>query len=222
MPGPAREPEGEVLLREDFATLDNWHHEGGGEVTVPRPGVLRLDCTGSRQGGVGCMVFCRQDFPDGIALEYDLRVEKSNGLVITFLAMQGLHGEDMITALPPRSGIFADYVGPDALLRSYHVSVSRYDDDGRHTGVANWRRNPGAHLLAQGEDLCREVGRTYHLRLSKDGPHLQLAVNDILAHDFVDPQELPDELPTTGKIGFRAIGSLVIAEISNLVVRRLR
>lgn len=48
----------------------------------------------------------------------------------------------LVTELPQREGIFRDYIlNPN--LRSYPVSVSRYDDKGVHTGVryyGNWRR----------------------------------------------------------------------------------
>ena len=217
------EPNGEVLFEDDFRSgPDNWHHEGTGTVTIPEPGLMLLDCTGSRQGGPGCQSFCSRDFPDGIAVECDLLVKESNGLVITFLAMRGLKGEDIITDLPPREGIFLDYVGQDARMRSYHVSVSRYNDRGEHTGVSNWRRNPGLHLMGQGEDLCKEVGRPYHIRIVKDGGHCQLGVGRRLAHEFTDPGELPDEIPSCGKVGFRAIGSRVIAQIRNFRVRALR
>jgi len=217
------EPRGEILFEDDFRSgLDSWHHEGTGLVSSPEPGVMLLDCTDSRQGGRGCQAFCRRDFPDGIAVEYGLLVRESNGLVITFVAMRGLRGEDIITELPPRQGVFADYVGKDARMRSYHVSVSRYNDRGEHTGVSNWRRNPGLHLMGQGEDLCREVGRPYRIRVVKDGPHCQLGVDGRLAHEFTDPDKLPDEIPSGGKVGFRAIGSRVIAEVREFRVRRLR
>jgi hypothetical protein len=99
--------------------------------------------------------------------------------------------------------------------------VSRYDDRGKHTGVSNWRRNPGLHLMGQGPDLCKEIRRTYHITLVKDGRHLQLGVDGKLAHEFTDPDELPDELPAEGKFGFRAIGSKMIADVSNVRVHRL-
>ncbi len=191
-------------------------------MSISEPGVLCLDCTGSQQGGVGCQAFCRHNFPDGIAVEYDLHLETSNGLIITFVGMKGLNGEDVITELPPREGIFADYIADDCPMRSYHVSVSRYDDDGTHTGVSNWRRNPSLHLMSQGPDLCKEVRRTYHIRIVKDGPLCQLGVNGELAHGFTEPDDLADEIPSGGKVGFRAIGSKVIAYISKFRVRKLR
>jgi len=217
------EPKGAVLFREEFGgDLKEWHHEGGGRIAVEPAGTLRLEVLGSRQGSVGCHAFTRRSFPDRIAIDYDLRVLKSNGLVITFLAMQGLKGEHFLDpGLPKRAGIFMDYVGKDAPLKSYHVSISRYNDKGEHTGVSNWRRNPGLHLAAQGDDLCKEVGRWYHIRLIKDGPRLQLHVDGKLAHDFTDPQTLPLPLPTEGVIGFRAIGSEVQAEVRSFTVRAL-
>jgi len=217
------EPAGDVLFEDDFRSgLDRWHHEGAGGISVPEPGIMLLECIGSRQGGPGCQAFCREDFPDAIAVEYDLLVKTNNGLVITFVAMRGLGGEDILTDLPPREGVFRDYTGKDAPMRSYHVSVSRYNDKGVHTGVSNWRRNPGLNLVGQGEDLCKEIGRRYAVRIVKDGPHVQLGVDGHLAHEFTDPDELPDEIPSGGKAGFRAIGSEVIAEIRNFRVRALR
>ncbi len=212
----------EALLFEDpFNDLAHWHHEGGGNVLVPSPGALRIECVGSQQGGVGCHAFCRENFPDGIAVEYDLIVHESDGLIITFVAMRGLNGEDMITGLPARTGLFKDYTGDDALLRSYHVSVSRYDDTGTHTGVSNWRRNPGLHLMAQGADLCEVIGQTYAIRIEKDGLRCALFVDGQAGPAFTDPRELPDTLPADGKVGFRAIGTRVIAEVNNFRVSRL-
>lgn len=215
-------PKGEVLFEDSFIEdLRNWYHEGVGTVQIIEPGTMRIDCTGSRQGGPGCQMFCRKDFPDGICIQYKLRVHQSNGLVITFVAMRGLNGEDIITDLPGRTGVFRDYVGQDAKMRSYHVSVSRYNDAGEHTGVSNWRRNPGLHLVGQGPDPCKEIGQEYSITIIKDGPHCQLGVDGKLAHEFTDPGELPDEIPTAGKIGFRAIGSKVIADIRGFRVIKL-
>jgi len=220
--GELIEPKGRVLFEAKFTDLSNWHHEGGGRIFIPEPGVLRVECIGSQQGGIGAQAFCRQDFPDSIAIEYDLKVLTNNGLLITFVAMKGLEGEDMITGLPPREGRFNEYTGADARLRSYHVSVSRYDDEGRHTGVSNWRRNPGLHLMSQGPDLCKEIGKWYRVRIVKQGRHLQLGVDGRLAHEFTDPGELPTPLPTDGKVGFRAIGANVQALIKNFRVVALR
>lgn len=207
-----------ILFQDEFKDLSNWIHEGIGSVFIGEPGVMRIECTGSTQGGAGAQAFCRHDFPDSIAIEYDVMVLTNNGLMITFIAMKGLDGEDMFAELPPRAGLFTEYTGVDARLRSYHVSVSRYDDEGNHTGVSNWRRNPGLHLMAQGPDLCKESQRWYQIRIVKEGPHCQLLVDGQLAHEFTDPDELDTPMPDTGKVGFRAIGSNVQALIRNFRV----
>jgi hypothetical protein len=216
-------PEGKVIFEDNFQNLNNWHPEGFVEgVTLFEQGTMRLDCSGSEQGGIGCMAFCKQDFTDSIAIEFDFYMEEKNGLVLVFCGMKGLNGEDAITELPLRKGMFDEYTGEDALIRSYHVSISRYDDNGVHTGVSNWRRNPGLHLMAQGEDYCKEIRKKYHIVIIKAGPTCQLQVDGKVASGFTDPQTLPDEIPTSGEIGFRAIGKKAIARISDFKIMALK
>lgn len=215
-------PKGQIIFQDNFENLENWHPEGFIEgVTRLEPGTMRLDCSGSEQGGIGCMAFCKKDFPDSICIEFGFYMEEKNGLVIVFCGMMGLNGEDAIIGLPLRDGTFDEYTGKDASIRSYHVSISRYDDDGIHTGVSNWRRNPGLHLMAQGEDFCKEIRKKYHIALIKAGPICQLQVNGKVASGFTDPQTSPDKIPTSGKVGFRAIGNKAIARISNFKVTAL-
>jgi hypothetical protein len=207
-----------ILAEEDFQNLDRWHLEGmKAGVSIDR-GQMRLACEGSKQGAVGVMAFLKQDLPDNIAIEYDLLVENHNGLLITFVAMTGLKGEDAITEAPKREGIFADYYDG---TRSYHVSICRYEDDGKHTGVSNWRRNPGLNLMVSGKDWCTETGKTYHVKITKRGPHCRVEVDGKVGAEFTDPQKLPGPIPAGGKIGFRAIGSKAVFRISNLKVTAL-
>lgn len=210
-----------VLFRDEFSDLSNWHHEGIGKLTQPEPNVMQLNCVGSGQGSKGCMAFSTTNFPDSIIIEYDLRVLTTNGLFITFIASQGRRGEDMFEELPAREGNFKDYVAnPD--LRSYHVSVSRYNDEGKHTGVSNWRRNPGLFLMAEQPDLCKEPGTWYHIKIIKQGGLLQMAVDGKFAGGFKDLGQIPEEMPKAGKIGFRAIGKKVIAQVKNFKVAAVK
>jgi len=208
-----------VLLEDHFASPDQWHHEGIGSITIRRPGIMELVCEGSAQGEQGCMVFTQQDLPDSITMEFCLKVLTTRGLVIVMIGVQGTAGEDLITELPPRRGIFADYVF-NPRIRAYHVSLSRYDDDGGHTGVSNWRRSPGLALMGEQADLCKEPERWYALRLTKLGGHLQLEVDGQFAGGFIDPGEVPGPFPGRGKLGFRLIGNDVKALVANLRVRR--
>ena len=211
----------QTLVDERFVNPDRWHLEGMKTGVSIDKGEMRLACEGSKQGAVGVMAFLKQDVPDDVAIEYDLVVENHSGLLITFVAMRGVNGEDAITGVPPRAGAFDDYVGAQASTRSYHVSVCRYDDEGKHTGVSNWRRNPGLNLMVSGTDLCTETGRRYRVRITKRGPACAVEVDGVRGAAFVDPQELPGKLPTSGKIGFRAIGAKAVFRISNLKVTAL-
>ncbi len=209
-----------LIFSDNFSTLENWAHEGIGFLSQPEKGIMQINCVGSKQGGAGCMAFCRRDFPDSVVVEYEMRVLTTNGLVINFIACQGRNGEDMLTELPARKGVFADYVF-SPVLRCYHVSISRYDDDGKHTGVSNWRRNPGLFLMGQQPDLCKIPNQWYRLKIVKAGKLLELFVNDTFAGGFVDNDEIPEPIPAEGKIGFRAIGREVIVQIKNFQVSRI-
>ncbi|MCG3180728.1 MAG: hypothetical protein BIFFINMI_03091 [Phycisphaerae bacterium] len=215
----------ELLHADDFADFVNWHHEGVGEIGPgPVPGQMRLHCLGSRQGGPGCMAFFRPTLPDRIAVEYDLVVRSHGGLVINYIAIRGLDGQDLIAdrdRLPPRTGVMSDYYAAAGGLQSYHISFSRFDDAGRHTDTSNGRRNPGMLLMSQGVDHCTEIGRAYRIRVVKDGGHVQLWVDGKFSHSFFDRDTRRYPIPDTGKFGFRLIGSDVMADVSGFRVYRI-
>ena len=66
--------------------------------------------------------------------------------------------------LEPRDGIFPNYYGKKWGLQSYHVSVSRFRDEDKHTGTSNWRRNPGC-LQRRDHDILRTQRRRIFGRL---------------------------------------------------------
>lgn len=169
------------------------------------------------------MAFFRPTLPDQIAVEYDIVVHKHGGLVINYLAIRGMKNEDLIAdrdTLPPRTGIMANYFADRWGLQCYHVSFSRFDDDGTHTRTSNWRKNPGCLLIGHGEDPVREIGRSYHIRITKDGGHCQFYVDGKFAHAFVD-HETTRPVPDHGKFGFRLIGSDVAADIRSFRVHKI-
>jgi hypothetical protein len=215
----------EVLHEDAFETFDNWHHEGIGEIAPAPDGGMRLHCHGSRQGGQGCMAFFRPNLPDQIAFEYDITIRSHGGLVINYIAIRGLNREDMIRdhgqRLAERNGIMANYYDRKWGLQSYHVSFSRFNDDGVHTSTSNWRRNPGGLLAGHGIDPCCELDRTYRIRITKDEGHCQFYVDGVFAHGFIDRDILRLPLPSEGKFGFRTIGSDVKVDIANFKVSRI-
>lgn len=185
---------------------------------------MRMGCLGSRQGGPGCMAFFRPDLPDGISISYDLVVGSHGGLIINYLAIRGLNGEDLVEdrdQLERRTGVMKNYYAARWGLQSYHVSFSRFDDDGHHTETSNWRRNPGCVLVGHGVDPVRELGRRYAIRLTKDFGCLQLYVDGRFAHGLIDRAEGRFPIPDWGKFGFRLIGSNVRAEVHNLRIHRI-
>lgn len=213
------------LLHEDpLADLSRWHHEGWGSATPLEGGGTRLACPGSRQGGPGCMLFFRPTLPDQVAFEYDILIHSQGGLVINYIAIRGLNGEDLIDdagKLEPRTGEMKNYFAAKWGLQSYHVSFSRYDDTGRHTNTSNWRRNPGSLLAGHGDDLVRETGRRYRIRITKDEGFLQLYVDGVFAHGVIDRDASRHPIPDYGKFGFRLIGSDVRADVFNFRVFRI-
>jgi Domain of unknown function (DUF1961) len=213
-----------LLHSDDFASFDNWYHEGIGEIKSSPEGGMRLHCFESKQGGPGCMAFFRPDLPDNIAVEYDIVVRSHGGLVINYVAIRGLGGEDLIAdrgELPERTGVMRDYFLASQGLQSYHISFSRFDDTGTHTDTSNARRNPGLLLAAQGIDRCTQIDRKYGIRLVKSRGHVQFFVDGEFCFDIIDRDESQYPIPDTGKFGFRLIGSDVKADISAFRVHRV-
>lgn len=215
----------EQLHADDFADFAAWYHEGIGKIERAPDAGMRLHCFGSRQGGQGCMAFFRPTLPDQIAVEYDLIVRSHGGLMINFIAMRGLTGEDLIEdrdKLEPRDGIFSNYYGKKWGLQSFHISVSRFRDEDKHTGTSNWRRNPGCLLVGHGNDPVQEIGRKYHVRITKDAGHCQLFVDGKFAHAGLDRDTSRYPIPDTGKFGFRLIGRDVMADIAAFRVHKTK
>lgn len=221
---PLDYPDQELLHEENFLSLENWHHEGAGELELMEGGGMRMTCLGSQQGAPGCMAFFRPDLPDQVSISYEVQVKSHGGLIINYLAIRGLNGEDLIKdagKLEPRDGSMRNYYATKWGLQSYHVSYSRFGDDGTHTDTSNWRRNPGCLLAGHGVDLVQEINRSYRLRLTKDAGALQLYVDGHFAHGLVDRDTTRLPIPDWGKFGIRLIGSNVSAEFRNLTVHRI-
>ena len=214
----------ELLCQDNLTGLLQWHHEGLGALEQLERGGMRLHCFGSRQGGPGCMAFFRPNLPDQVSISYEIIVHSQGGLVINYVAIRGLGGEDLIAdmdKLEPRAGEMKNYFARKWGLQSYHVSFSRFDDQGRHTNTSNWRRNPGCLLVGHGNDLVRELGRRYHIRITKDEGFLQLFVDGAFAHGVVDRDTSCYPTPDSGKFGFRLIGSDVKADIFDFRIHQL-
>jgi hypothetical protein len=203
----------------------DWLHEGIGKI-LPTPDARGIDlaCLDSKQGAQGCMAFFKSPLPDHIAISYELTVHSQRGLVINYLALRGLAGEnpfDPASQLPPRTGIMANYWASEFGLQSYHLSFSRYNDKGIHTGTANIRRNPGGYLVGHGIDPVRLTGTPFHVRITKDLGAIQLFINDQLAIASVDHATNMGPIPDQGYFGFRLVGSDVRITIKDFAVHTI-
>lgn len=208
-----------LLFSDTFENLGSWFHEGVGKLEKLNGG-LNLHCFESSMGEKGCMAFFRNDLPDQISIEYDIKIKSHGGMVLNYIAIRGMNGEDLILdkTLEARTGIMRNYFGLKWGLQSYHISFSRFGDDGVHTQISNWRRNPGMILVGHGNDPIMELNREFHIRITKDKGHLQFFVDGELGHAMIDRDTSEYPIPDYGKFGFRLIGTDVQAEIKNFKV----
>jgi hypothetical protein len=206
-------------------TAADWAHEGVGTITATADGRgMDLACLGSKQGAQGCMAFFKHALPDQISVSYELTVHSQAGLVINYLALRGIQGESVLdetSGLPGRTGIMANYWAKEFGLQSYHLSFTRYNDKGVHTGTANIRRNPGGLLVGHGVDPIREVGRVFKLRITKDLGAVQLFVDGVLAMAAVDHATNLGPIPDGGHFGFRLVGDDVRATVKDFKVKKI-
>lgn len=214
-------------LQPVHAGLDvaDWFHEGVGRIQPTQDGSgLDLACLGSQQGARGCMAFFKTPLPDHVAISYELTVHSQRGLIINYLALRAISGEDPFdpaSTLPAREGIMANYWAHEYGLQSYHLSFSRYNDKGVHTGTANIRRNPGGLLVGHGVDPVRLTGVPFRIRITKDLGAIQFFVNDQHAISTVDHAINLGPIPGHGYFGFRLVGDDVRITVKDFAIHAI-
>lgn len=206
--------ENPLASAEDLATF---RLEGDGAVSFPL-GRLRLESVRPPEDGqdANVVLWCPEDFPPDILVEWDFWPIREPGLCILFFHAKGRAGEDVFD-LQPRTGPYEQYHHGD--LDTYHVSYFRRRwpaERAFHT--CNLRKSYGFHLVAQGPDPLPSVldaQGPYKLRLTVDQGHIRFEINDVTSFEWYDDQPLPG-----GKLGFRQMAPL-IGEYANLRVSRL-
>jgi branched-chain amino acid transport system ATP-binding protein len=169
-----------LLHEDDFSNgFDQWHHEGIGHIASGPEGGMRLHCHGSRQGAEGCMAFFRPTLPDGIRVSYKLNVRSQGGLVINYVAIRGLNGEDLIDVpthrrilrglayIPQHPGIFRDMSVEDNLLlgawtfrRDTARIRERLEANYARFPILRDKRRQNTGELSGGQQRMVEIGRT--------------------------------------------------------------
>lgn len=198
---PAR---GDLLYQTNLAAATDvaeWVMEGPGRVTF-RDGWMEMESPNQEFHHV---FWCPQEFPDRFIAEWEAQnLDPAGGLCILFFAARGVAGEDVFdTSLPQRDGTFRWYTSDR--LRSYHISYYANTPDKPDRGRANLRKNNQFRLVQEGREGIPAASIAVHrLQLIKDGPHIQLFVDDRKVIDWSDtPENDPRPPYEDGKIGFR-------------------
>lgn len=166
------------------------------------------------------VLWCPEEFPADIVIEWDFLPIKEPGLCMLFFAAKGKNGEDIFNEkLQTRTGEYPLYHHGD--INAFHVSYyRRKEPDERAFHTCNLRKSYGFHLVAQGGDPipdADEVKEPYRIALSKKGGRVIFSINGLEIFRFDDDGKQYGALLGGGKIGFRQLAPF-IGEYANLKV----
>ncbi|TDO48519.1 uncharacterized protein DUF1961 [Kribbella sp. VKM Ac-2527] len=194
------------------ADLDGFRLEGDGALSFPL-GRMRLESVRPPEDGqdANIVLWCPEDFPADVTIEWDFWPIREPGLCILFFHAAGRHGEDLFD-LAPRTGPYEQYHHGD--LDTYHVSYFRRRWPAeRKLHTCNLRKSHGFHLVAQGPDPLPAVidaQGPYALRLTVKNGEITFSVDDLVTFSWSDENPLPG-----GKLGFRQMAPM-IGDYANL------
>ena len=190
----------------DKQDVNDWVLEGPGEISFEdgwmKMRSTRPDARGPLNGHI--VHWCPKEFPDRFVAEWDIQLLDDMGLTIVFFAAKGENGEDIFdTSLPERDGTFVHYIRRS--VKSYHISY--YASTPNYVGrpTSNLRKNNRFYFLSNGQVAIPAASKdVHHIRLIKDGAHIQLQCDGKVSIDFTDPGgERYGPVYGGGKIGHR-------------------
>lgn len=198
--------------------------EGSARISFPE-GKMRMENALSPEEGqrANYVLWCPEDFPSDIRVEWKFRPLKEPGLAMLFFAAEGRGGEDIFApALAERTGQYEMYHSGD--INAFHVSYfrRRYPEE-RALHTCNLRKSYGFHLVAQGGDPipdAHECDRMYRIALEKKDNVIRFRIEGIELFCYEDTVEIGGTFLNGGKIGFRQMAPLT-AEYSELKVYQL-
>lgn len=198
--------------------------EGSANVSFPE-GRLRLENALSAQEGqkANYVLWCPEEFPSDVRIEWSFRPLREPGLAILFFAAKGRGGEDIFDdSLTKRTGEYPQYHHGD--INAFHVSYfRRKEPDERALHTCNLRKSYGFHLVAQGGDPipdADECHQMYRIALEKKDNIVRFLVEEVEVFRFVDDGETYGSLLSGGRIGFRQLAPM-IGEYADLKVYAL-
>lgn len=195
--------------------------EGSAKISF-EDGKMRLENAMDASNGqkANYVLWCPEDFPSDVYIEWDFRPLREPGLCILFFAAQGKNGESIFAEnLTARTGEYVQYHHGD--INAFHVSYfRRKEPDERAFHTCNLRKSYGFHLVAQGADPIpgvEDAKEMYHIGVLKKDNVVKFYVNELEVFSFEDDGKTYGDLLKGGKIGFRQLAPLV-AEYSDLKV----
>lgn len=198
--------------------------EGQAKITFANGCMELQNALPSAQGQkANYVLWCPQEFPADIRIEWEFRPLKEPGLCILFFAAAGKDGMDMFdAALSPRTGEYPQYHHGD--INAFHVSYfRRKETEERAFHTCNLRKSYGFQLVAQGADPMPDAAECqdfYRMAVEKQGSRVRFFINDLLIFDFTDDAVTYGAPLKGGRIGFRQLAPLV-AEYRKLRVYSL-
>lgn len=209
----------------DISDIEDFCLEGNAKITFPN-GCMRLENEISQEFGqkANYVLWCQQDFPEDVYIEWDFKPVKEPGLCILFFAAKGKNGKDIFDdSLSKRTGEYIQYHHGD--IDAFHVSYYRRKEaDERAFHTCNLRKSYGFHLVAQGGDPipdADEVKDFYKIGVLKYQNIVKFYINDLEIFSFEDDGKSYGAILNGGKIGFRQLAPLV-AEYANLRVYQVK
>jgi hypothetical protein len=224
-----RDDRGDIIYSNPLSSpsdIVGFRMEGEGKASFPE-GRLRLESAKGPEEGqaANIVLWCPEDFPDGISVSWDFYPLAEPGLCILFFAARGRGGQDLFDpSLSPRNGPYEQYHHGD--IDALHVSYfrRRYPEE-RAFRLCNLRKSYGFRLVAQGSDPipdAADAAPPYRMELRKSGPLVTFSIGwraeAIRIFEWSDDGRDGGKALGGGKIGFRQMAPMV-AEYANFEVR---
>ncbi|OAL54708.1 DUF1961-domain-containing protein [Pyrenochaeta sp. DS3sAY3a] len=163
-------------------------------------------------------------FPDRIRITWEFSAIQEPGLAMFFFGGASVAGGSIFDkSLAPRNGSYPQYHSGD--IRVLHASYFRRRwPEERAFHLANLRKSPGFHLVAQGADPLPPVadakGAFYKVEVVKDKRDVRFSINGLLLFSWEDTKTDTGPVVREGRIAFRQMQPLV-ARYRNLEVWKL-
>ena len=195
--------------------------EGSAALSFPQ-GRLRLEnkLDASLNQKANYVLWCPENFPSDIAIEWDFWPIREPGLAIMFFAAKGRNGEDLFDiSLQKRTGEYPLYHHGD--IDAFHISYfRRKEPDERAFHTCNLRKSYGFHLTAISGDPIPEAAsatKAYQMKVIKKANTVDFFIDALPVLHYEDDGVTFGRLLEGGKVGFRQM-SPMIGAYANLKV----